>query len=768
VITHEGYGSRRGPEATALRRALRAALAVGVLVLLLVGAAARAADTNFPDPTQGQHVYDTASALSGGTRHNVEQILDDLKDRSGANVVMYTQVSASDRTPDATRLDGKALLDQWKVGGPDGDGAVIFWNFNKDLSDAEVAIVAGPSFLTRVGQPALDDIVNSTIASSLDSKNWNGAAISSAVNLSVEVANGAPESPAPVPSGETPAPRPSQTTAHPGGTLDPNTPAGPPYPDPIADRTVYDYAGILSPATEAKVSSTIAAIRERTAAEVVVYTQVKPESDSESAAQADADALINQWGVGRKGFDDGLAILFDVDETKCHGQVQLDAGDGYRAAFLSNDQRQAIFNDDMLPYLRGCDMNGALLAAMDKINDAATPENAQALQNARQIDAALGLVAAPLIFVALIAWIGFAWLRFGRDPIYLDDESVLLPAPPQGMTPPAAAVLMEGKDSRRALTTAMIDLASRGDIAFHEEKGLAKSRVGVQLTTANPSDARVQLNRRPATDPAEAYALEQVRSIGDDQDNSYIEAKDLLAFGKHVDRFNDLLGDYVTSKGWFREAPQASIERWRLRGGVILVLGVIVAIIAFNLPSQGLTLIGAALIAAAVIFLIVARYMPQRTMAGSMVFAMLAAYRRTLKKTLDQARSLNEVVAAKALPWLETPDQAVVWGVAFGLHDEIEQVISRSTEDLESGRALRGTYLPVWYMGGVSSGGGNGGAGGMAPGLFSGSPIPDFGGMMSALGTIGNSPASSSSGGGGGGGFGGGGSSGGGGAGGGF
>jgi hypothetical protein len=447
--------------------------------------------------------------------------------------------------------------------------------------------------------------------------------------------------------------------------------------------------------------------------------------------------------------------------------VNLYAGGGYRAAYLSDQERQSIFENDMLPLLRSCNMDDALLAAMDKINAAATPEHAQSLDNARRIDAALGLVVAPLILFGLLGWIGFSWFRFGRDPEYLDDDSILLPAPPNGMTPPAAALLMEGKDSRRTLTTAMIDLASRADVSFHEEKGLVKSRVGVQLTTPNPADARVQLNRRPGTDPAEDYALEKLRDLGADEDNGYIEAKDLLGFGKYVDRFNDLLGEYVAKKGWFREAPQASIERWRLRGGILLILGIIVVIVAFNLPSQGLTLIGGALIIASVAFFLVAGVMPQRTMAGSMVYAMLAAYRRTLKKTLEQARSLNEVVAAKSLPWLETPDQAVVWGVAFGLHDEIEAVVERSTEDLESGRALRGTYLPVWYVGGMSNTGSGSGGGGLAPGLFSGSAIPDFGGMMSALGTIGNSPASSGSGGGGGG-FGGGGSSGGGGAGGGF
>ncbi len=56
--------------------------------------------------------------------------------------------------------------------------------------------------------------------------------------------------------------------------------------------------------------------------------------------------------------------------------------------------------------------------------------------------------------------------------------------------------------------------------------------------------------------------------------------------------------------------------------------------------------------------------------------------------------------------------------------------------------------------------------GGVAPGLFSGSAIPDFGGMTAALGTIGVAPGSSGSGssggfGGGGGGGGGGGAGGG-------
>jgi hypothetical protein len=157
--------------------------------------------------------------------------------------------------------------------------------------------------------------------------------------------------------------------------------------------------------------------------------------------------------------------------------------------------------------------------------------------------------------------------------------------------------------------------------------------------------------------------------------------------------------------------------------------------------------------------------MPAVTMTGAMIRAMLAAYRRTLQKTMAQARSMQQVVDEAGLDWLDTPDQAVVWGTALGLQGEIEGVLRRSLEDVRPGHSSGVIpYFPIWYQtssGTPFLGSGVGGSGG---GLFSNSGIPDLGGMMSTLGTIGNSPASSGSGGGfsGGGGGGGGGGAGGG------
>ncbi len=745
---------------------------MGVAAILL------AAGPPYPDPTTTRYVYDDAGAFGGVARRSVTNILSDVEERSGSRVVVYTQIKPASKTTAAVIADAQALASQWTLGGVSGDGAVLFWSFQKAGPDKPIVVVeAGPGFLSRVSQSTLDQVVDLTMADALTRGDWTGALIEAAVTLSLDVNAPVvdPSLPTPAP-GATAAPR---ATAAPGHSplpsqppLNPATSAGPPYPDPINNVTVYDYAGILDTETETSATATIAGIEQRTGAEVVIYTQIKPQSNTPDLAAEDARQLITQWGVGRKGFDDGLAILFDMQpgNPPCHGQVQLYAAPGYQAAYLSNQERQDIFENDMTPYLHACDMDQAVLAALQKVDAAATPEHAQKLQTARQLDAAIGLVAAPLLLVGLVGWAGWSWLRFGRDPVYLDDASVLMPAPPAGLTAPAAALLMEGKDSRRMLTTAMVDLASRGELAFKQEKGLIKTKVGVQITQPDPNDARVQLNRRGPMDPAEKYALEKIQSLAFGEPDGYIDPDALLGFGTSVSTFNTRLGEYVAAKGWFREAPQHSIDRWSFRGGIVLVLGIIAVIVAFSLPSAGLTLLGGSLIVSAIAIFVISRAMPQRTMQGAMTYAMLAAYRRTLHKTLEQARSMDEVVASKAVPWLVTPDLAVVWGVALGLHDEIEEVLARSMEDIEAGKALGSTYMPIWYYG-VGGHGGVGGGGGIAPGLFSGGALPDFGGMMSALGTIGNSPVSSGSGGGGGGsgGFsGGGGGGGGGGAGGGF
>ena len=439
--------------------------------------------------------------------------------------------------------------------------------------------------------------------------------------------------------------------------------AGPPFPDPVTDQAVYDTADAFDAATVAAVEAQIDKVEAETGAEIVVYTQLVDGGVGYVQAEQHAIALMDQWGVGRAGVDDGLVILYDLYQNDpCHGQVQLYAGPGFRDAWLSNGDRQRIFENDMLPRLRECDLDGSLTAAMDKISG---------IPRFRQVNAVLGLVVAPGIVILVVGWALARWYRSGRDPVYLDDPSIHYPAPPPGLTPASGAAMRDGSVTRRALTAASLDLAARGRIAFRAEEGGGflglgggPPEIGISTFESQSRDpvelARLELVRRRPMDEGTAYLLGRFKGIAGA--DGYIDPDDILKLGTHVGTFNSNVERHLVQEGWYREAPGKTAGRWASRGVLLLVLAIVVIVIGANLPASGLVLIGVALGASAVFMWLVSGSMPARTRDGAVIVAMLAAYRRTLEKTMAQARSMGQVVDESAIPLIENPDDAVVWG----------------------------------------------------------------------------------------------------------
>ena len=83
---------------------------------------------------------------------------------------------------------------------------------------------------------------------------------------------------------------------------------------------------------------------------------------STSAAGNLASAQLRVPGP-RATVDDGLVILFDMQGNLRHGQVSLYAGSGFKAAYLTDADRQSIFDNDMKPDLSAGDFDGALAVA---------------------------------------------------------------------------------------------------------------------------------------------------------------------------------------------------------------------------------------------------------------------------------------------------------------------------------------------------------------------------------------------------------------------
>jgi uncharacterized membrane protein YgcG len=736
--------------ATKLLLVLAAALILGAPAALAASPSPSAPPPGppFPEPVDNQAVYDFAQRFRPETRTQAEGIIDAIEAQTKAEVVVYTQaLGRDDITTEEAEGHAQALMDQWGVGRKAfDDGLVILFDLDTSLEHGQVQLYAGPGFSsTYLDDDARQAIYETTMLPLLKDGQFDEALLAALSQIVAATFDATPP-------GETPAPK------------DPEPTPGPPYPDPEVDRAVYDFAGIFTPETIVNAEATIDRIENRTGAEVVVYSEHAEYGVDTSTTEQRARALIDQWGVGRKGFDDGLAIFFDIDPSGRHGQVQLYAAPGFETAFLSNSERQSIFDNDMLPYLRNADFDGALNVALEKVDAAATPEHANRLQLGRQINAAVGLVGSPIVFLLLAGWAVTSWRRYGRDPVYLDDPSILMPAPPPELTAASGAFVMDGQSSRRALTTAMLDLASRGMLSFREDKGFLGMSNKVGIVTAPEAgdpeeEARRARNARRPIGPAEEYALRQLRAMDDGQ--GFIESADLPEFGSKVSEFDSKLEEHVVARGWMTEKPSRVVARWAGRGTLAIVAGAIVIFIGLNLPASGLVLLGGAGVLGGIVILLVAKAMPSVTMAGAMIRAMLAAYRRTLQKTMEQARSMQQVVDQSGLDWLETPDQAVVWGTALGLQANIEDVLQRSLADVRAQPSLASsTYFPTWYTTSSGSTFASGVASGSGGSIFSASPIPDLGGMMSSLGTIGNSPSSS---GGSGGGFGGGGSGGGGG-----
>jgi uncharacterized membrane protein YgcG len=548
--------------------------------------------------------------------------------------------------------------------------------------------------------------------------------------------------------------------------------AGPPFPDPVDDQAVYDTAEILSPAVEAELEATIDAVEASTGAELVVYTQVDP-GISENENLDNAKALIDEWGIGRSGFDDGLVLMVGMAENRINGRVSLFGGSGFLGAYANEDALKQIIDADFVPSALRGDFDGATLATIDALAERVTPANRDRLEMLRVVNAGLGLVGAPL---ALIATLGLAWNRWrreGDDPELSDSPSILMAGPPADMTPPLATVIRKGTGSSHTVNTLLAELASTGRISFHNLDHVRGAK----------SDDEPD----PLTDPAiEVYA-----DAGDDdrlkppQREAWDKLKRLAGGSSRLTRerlwrVNSELGamkrvfEYEAVRlGWLARMPGPSIMRMSGVGIGLVVVGSGAIWLGIAVPMSGAVMVGGALILGGAGTFLFGQAMSQRTPNGAYVDAMLTAYRRTLSKTMDQARSMTEVVEQPDIAKLaDTPDKAVVWGMALGLHDEVAALLARG---LEAQRAATGSpagaYYPLWLgsspgtawsgaaaadmAGGVSYGSGS---------VFSGSAMPDIGGMFDALGSVGSSPPSSSSSSSGGGGFSGGGSSGGGGA----
>ncbi len=516
---------------------------------------------------------------------------------------------------------------------------------------------------------------------------------------------------------------------------------------------VYDLAEIWGQPAEPEAQQIAEAIKTRTQAQLAIVSWPSDHFDvSTETARADAITIMNTWGVGRKDINDGLVVLFDMDEgEKEHGQIYLYAGYGFLERYMTEDEAANIVNDDMLPLAKEGDIDGALLAGLRHIDKIVQPNG----NPERGLATAMNLLLGGIVLGAGLLVLGLflkTWWDRGRDAeVPLIDDSVLLPGPPPGLTPALATVLRNDGVDRDAFTSALVDLGHRGLATFQAAADNSK-HVDLVVPPSPLIDPNSLEARRRPLGSAEGQLAESIAAKSTGGVLSWTQLK-AGEGAKLYESFRKNLGRAAKSAGFFKEDPNKLSATWAGIGGVLIGIVVVFAFIfvldtnedSSNLikPGKGILVVPIlASILLGVFVIIASGRLVARTLAGAQALGMALAYRNTLRWELKRAHSVGEAVeqTKSKLPWITTPDLLTVWAVAFGLKDEIDDLIRETFEEAQKTGGV--VWAPTWYSG--SDG------------------IGSVSNLASSIGSISTSTTSSSGGGYGGGGGGGGGGSGGG------
>lgn len=123
------------------------------------------------------------------------------------------------------------------------------------------------------------------------------------------------------------------------------------YPPPSGH--VNDFAGVMRPEAVQQLEQVLIELQRQTGAEVALATvSTVPDGDVERAAVD----LFAQWGIGKKGSDNGVLVLCAVQDRK----VRIEVGYGLEAV-LPDAVSGRIIREQMVPLFRAGDMSGGLV-----------------------------------------------------------------------------------------------------------------------------------------------------------------------------------------------------------------------------------------------------------------------------------------------------------------------------------------------------------------------------------------------------------------------
>jgi uncharacterized protein len=124
---------------------------------------------------------------------------------------------------------------------------------------------------------------------------------------------------------------------------------------------VSDFANILTPEVRAELQALVRETEQRTSAEIAVVTVSS--LDGETVEQY-ANRLFKEWGIGKKGADNGVLVLVAPSERK----VRIEVGYGLEPV-LPDGLAGQIIRSDFLPQFSNGDYPRGILNGVRHVSD---------------------------------------------------------------------------------------------------------------------------------------------------------------------------------------------------------------------------------------------------------------------------------------------------------------------------------------------------------------------------------------------------------------
>ncbi len=174
------------------------------------------------------------------------------------------------------------------------------------------------------------------------------------------------------------------------------------------NKLVNDYSQVLTTQHREEMEQRLVAFNDSTSNQILIVITPTLGGDEENAV---AQRIGQTWGVGQKGFDNGVVILVKTKTPEENwGAVAIAVGYGLEGV-LPDLACKHIINDTMIPFMRDGDYYQALTKALDLIQPLASGEfsykDYRAQQGAGDGDGFIGLG-------ILVGVIGLMWYLIRR------------------------------------------------------------------------------------------------------------------------------------------------------------------------------------------------------------------------------------------------------------------------------------------------------------------------------------------------------------------